>query len=195
MRGSLFGQHRGGRARAAIVSGAGTINQSIRAGRFRPGATVQWWKNGINSGLSSVAGSDGYASLNIVAAGGDAWAARGEVESSPYLIPQFVALQNLTVTPTTGVAGAPFSGSISGKTSGSSVAIQSVSGPAGAWGLVGGALTGSGLAEGNHQITLVETYTGAINDGRQSVISINISPASSGLTGSPIGLLATLTRN
>ncbi len=90
-------------------------------------------------------------------------------------ITPLVGLRALTVTPTTHVGSSgDYEGAIAGRTSGSNIVVSAVTGPGGTWLADGNTLRGVSLAVGSHQVTLTETFSGAINNGRASVVTVTV---------------------
>jgi hypothetical protein len=86
-----------------------------------------------------------------------------------------VGLRALTVTPTTHVASSgDYAGTVNNRTEGSGINVASVTGPGGTWIADGALLRCIAPLNGTHNVTLTETFPGAVNNGRQSVVTVTV---------------------
>lgn len=86
-----------------------------------------------------------------------------------------ITLAALTLSGLTATAGQPWSGTISGKTSGSTITATSSDGAV--LSVSGNTVSGTFLSNGAITVTLVESYSGALNSGRASPSVVSVSPA------------------
>lgn len=87
-------------------------------------------------------------------------------------------LQTLTLSSSTGTTGSGFSATISGATSGSSLALTNTVGSK--YSLSGFTLSGTGLTAGTDAPAITETLSGAVGSPRLTIFSIVVSAPSGG---------------
>jgi hypothetical protein len=102
-----------------------------------------------------------------------------------------VTLAALTLSPTSATAGSAYSGTISGKTSGSTITATSSDGTT--LTVSGTTVSGTFSAAGTPTITLTETLAGATNSPRSSTISFTVNAASWTTTNGPITMSSDIT--
>ena len=105
--------------------------------------------------------------------GGGSGAASAEVTATPAAAA--LTLGALTLSPTTATAGTAFTGTVSGRTSGSTITASSSDGTALA--VSGTSITGAFSAAGSPTITLTETLSGATNTPKTSTVGLTVSTA------------------
>ncbi|SFM82693.1 alkaline phosphatase D family protein [Methylobacterium pseudosasicola] len=172
---------------APAISGTPTVGQTLTAStgtwsNAPTGYTYQWSRGG--SPVSGATGStyaltsaDQGSAMTVAVVASNAAGAGASTTSAATAAVATAAqtLQTLTLSPTTATAGTAYSGTISGRTAGSTVAATSSDGTT--LSVSGTTVTGTFSAAGTPTITLTETLSGATNTPKTSTVSITVNAA------------------